>query len=96
MSDAADTTFSVGETKLLISIMKNLEGDLQVCFHSLAIPLHRVSFLHSTISCAFRFCTFTCRSYSGSALHDFTRIPVLYLTILCPYRSLSCAFRVFS
>ncbi|THX50362.1 hypothetical protein D6D11_05374 [Aureobasidium pullulans] len=29
MSDAADTTFSVGETKLLISIMKNLEGDLQ-------------------------------------------------------------------
>ncbi|KAL2030454.1 hypothetical protein VTO58DRAFT_107808 [Aureobasidium pullulans] len=30
MSDAADTTFSVGETKLLISIIKNLEGDLQI------------------------------------------------------------------
>lgn len=90
MSDAADTTFSVGETKLLISIMKNLEGDLQVCFHSLVIVLH------STISCASRFRAFTCRSYSGSALHDSTRIPVLYLTISCPYRSLSCAFRVFS
>lgn len=32
MSDAPDSTFSAGETKLLISIIKNLTGDLQVCF----------------------------------------------------------------
>lgn len=32
MSDATDSTFSAGETKLLISIIKNLTGDLQVCF----------------------------------------------------------------
>lgn len=82
MSDAADTTFSVGETKLLISIMKNLEGDLQVCFHSLAIPLHRVPFLHSTISCAFRFCASTCRSYSGFVPHDL--MPISFLVMRIP------------
>ena len=31
MSDAPDTTFSNGESKLLISIIKNLTGNLEVC-----------------------------------------------------------------
>jgi hypothetical protein len=34
MSDASDSTFTAGETKLLISIIKNLTGDLQVCLLS--------------------------------------------------------------
>jgi hypothetical protein len=36
MSDASDSTFTAGETKLLISIIKNLTGDLQVCLLSLS------------------------------------------------------------
>lgn len=34
MSDGTESTFSAGETKLLISIIKNLAGDLQVCLRS--------------------------------------------------------------
>ena len=42
MSDAPDTTFSNGESKLLISIIKNLTGNLEVCFSFYA----RLFFLH--------------------------------------------------
>jgi hypothetical protein len=39
MSDASEPTFSIGETKLFVSIIKNLTGDLQVCLLSFSLPL---------------------------------------------------------
>lgn len=44
MSEAADSTFSAGETKLLISIIKHLTGDLQVCFRFDTLSLRAFSF----------------------------------------------------
>jgi hypothetical protein len=55
MSDAPDSTFTAGETKLLISIMKNLTGDLQVrllCF-LLCMPVSLHCHLTSQHSVAF-------------------------------------------
>jgi hypothetical protein len=54
MSDAPDSTFTAGETKLLISIMKNLTGDLQVrllCFFSFASVFPALSIRITTFDC---------------------------------------------
>lgn len=54
MSDASDSTFTAGETKLLISIMKNLTGDLQVrllCFSCFASVFPAISFHITTFDC---------------------------------------------
>lgn len=50
MSEAVDSTFSAGETKLLISIIKHLTGDLQVCFHFHTVIL-RASQFHVSLFC---------------------------------------------
>jgi hypothetical protein len=54
MSDTPDSTFTAGETKLLISIMKNLTGDLQVrllCFFLYASVFPAISFHITTSDC---------------------------------------------
>jgi hypothetical protein len=60
MSDAPDSTFTAGETKLLISIIKNLTGDLQVRLLSFlyasdlpAFPFHIAAFDFVLFSNAF-------------------------------------------
>jgi hypothetical protein len=79
MSDAPDSTFTAGETKLLISIIKNLTGDLQVCL---------LSFLYASFSPAFPFhiAAFGCVLFSNAvilhfSLHFFPSVSSTRLTI---------------
>jgi hypothetical protein len=61
MSDAPDSTFTAGETKLLISIIKNLTGDLQVCLLSLLYASDITAF-------SFHIATFGCVLFSNAVI----------------------------
>ena len=94
MSDAPDTTFSNGESKLLISIIKNLTGNLEVCFSFYA----RLFFLHfdsitrcldlflrpmRLLCCDFRsllFLRFSFSMLTDAALTHFHHIPLFDYT----------------